>query len=82
MAWLFKSIDIFGNNIEVDDEVLYARKTPYEANGTLVHCRVVKINDTYLSLIPVGHDANDKSKNQYRSTTPQSQLYIFKKTGK
>ena len=65
---IFKDLD--GIPINIDDEVLYARKRNYTANGELVKCIVKKINEHDISL--------ESNKTTYRSTDQSSQIYIIK----
>jgi len=58
-----KAKDIAGNELKVGDEVYYARKRNYKANGELIRVTITKINS--ISSVSMG---------KYISRDPTSQL--------
>lgn len=59
--------DIEGTTLQIGDTVLYARKSNYSANGTLVKEKITNIyEDNDMPIVTMG---------KYKSTSPETQLY-------
>lgn len=62
------ALDIAGNELKVGDQVYYARKNPYAANGLLVLTRITSISE----------EGMDVTMGSYISTSPEEQLILKK----
>ena len=59
--------DIEGNILYVGDDVYYARKNPYAANGLLIRCTITKISNSCVYM------------EKFISTEPSNQLIKIQK---